>query len=87
MDQLKKLARRQNWRKNLALKDDEWNQLSTAVEKRKRDGKETEVLVDGKVADAKKLKRSIKRHQGGGDSVEAPSGTIGLYPYIRRHSD
>ena len=80
VDQLKKLARRQNWRKNLALKDDEWSQLSTAVEKRKRDGKETEVLVDGKVADAKKLKRSIKRHQGGGDNVEAPSGTITLHP-------
>jgi len=76
VDQFKKLAKRQKWRKNLALKDDEWGQISAVVQKRKRDGKETEVVIDGEVADTKKLKRSIKRHQRDG-RAEVDSGTSG----------
>jgi len=63
VDQFKKLAKRQGWRKNFALRDDEWSHLSAVIEKRKRDGKETQVLVNGDVVDGEKVKRSLKRHR------------------------
>ena len=74
MDQFKKLAKRQGWRKNLALKDDEWSKLSAVIEKRKRDGKETQILVNGQVVDSKKVRRSLKRHQKSGDGSDANLG-------------
>ena len=80
---MKKLARRQKWRKNIALRHDEWSGISTTLAKRKHEGKETAIIVHGLSADSAKLERSIKRHQRAGGGVTAASGKA-LFHYRYR---
>lgn len=52
----------QEWGVNKQMRSSEWIALSGAIEKRKYEGKETEVLLNGVPIDAKKLKRELQRY-------------------------
>ncbi len=48
--------------KNLADNKSYWTAVSHQMRKRKRDGKESQVVVNGQVIDAKKVRKEVLRH-------------------------
>jgi hypothetical protein len=52
--------RKWGWKKN--SKADTWKFIAHRVDKRKRDGKESNVNVNGEAIEPKKLKKEISRH-------------------------
>lgn len=50
------------WKINKNLKASQWAALGDLIAKRKREGKETEVILDGTLLGSKKVKRELGRY-------------------------
>jgi hypothetical protein len=51
-----------SWKFRKNIKDDEWKFVQARVQKRKRDGKESNVYVDGVLMPATKMRKEVARH-------------------------
>jgi UDP-2,3-diacylglucosamine pyrophosphatase LpxH len=62
------------WRLEKNSTKDKWEFAASQVQKRRLEGKETEVIINGRLVSAKKLKKEMARYVGCGSSSEKAAG-------------
>ncbi len=62
------------WRLEKNSTKDKWEFAASQVQKRRLEGKETEIIINGRLVPAKRLKKEMARYVGCGSSSENVSG-------------
>ncbi len=68
------VRRLKQWRLEKNSTKDKWEFAASQVQKRRLEGKETEIIINGRLVSAKRLKKEMARYVGCGSSSEKVSG-------------